>query len=299
MNTPLGTSSSQAPSLIHGRLSFSQLLLILCYIHLRSCLPSTVGDYRQLHDLLCRQDRDWVPCIGGEELSEMKQKHWCTTDQTTQRVWEQIRKWTLPQNVFPPGISAAELRSHLCSLLCRIEQISAQGLNALQTRRDACSVPGAPLGSRGGLTLLCMSVSVFSIPCEITTFGFMEDPCAVRLMLKHLQQSPLFPDVVYPHQLKSALDSLELLLCGGDDLISSLSRTNTPGYYKSTRSAYEAQLHRYRQDSRVQGTYAVLQYQLTEHCEGTYGTLVPKKRRKLPTPRGTNDRGHGKRCSSD
>lgn len=288
MDTPLGTPSSQAPSVIHGRLSFSQLLLILCYTHLRSCLPSTVGDHRQLHDVLRRQHRDWVPSIGGEDLSEMKQTQWCATDQATRDAWKQIRGSNCSQNVFPPGISAAELRSHLCSLLCQIEQISAQGLNALHTRRDLCAAPKTHLDSRGGLTLLCMSVSVYSVPCDIATFGYVDDPGAMRLMLKHLQRSPLFPDVLYPDQLESVLDSLELLFCSGDDLTNSLPRANTSGSYQSTRSTYEAQKHRYRQDSRAQETYASVGYEITEHYKDQSGSLVPKKRRKLAAPSGTN-----------
>lgn len=287
MDTPLGTPLFQAPSGIHGRLSFSQLLLIICYSHLRSCLPSTVGDHRQLHDLLWRQHRDWVPSIGGEDFFKMKQTQWCATDQATRDVWRQIRGWNRSQEIFPPGISAAELRSHLCSLLCRIEQISAQGLNALHTRRDLCAAPETHLGSRGSLTLLCMSVSVYSLPWNTATFDYVDDPCAMRLMLENLQRSPLFPDILYLDQLESALDSLELLLCCGDDLAKSLPQANISGSYQSTRRTYEAQKHRYRQDSRAQETYASIGYEITENCKDTSGSLVPKKRRKLAAPSGT------------
>jgi hypothetical protein len=202
--------------LINGRLSFSQLLLLLSYVLLESSLPAKTGDTRQLKDIICRNRNDWCPQIGQDIYPQMKQISWHTMSQETREAWGEIREYLVQQNLINPTVSSKELRVYLCQLLCHIEQISAQGLNTLC---DQTTVPGIempPLSEKASLVLVCRSVCVLSTPGgSVPLRSLLADPNQhlIREMGSQLRTSPLFQDGVSLYQLWDAFASLDLLLC--------------------------------------------------------------------------------------
>lgn len=123
--------SGDAGYRLDGRLSFPQLFLILSCVIIEKSLPATLGDRRQIHDLPPRYDSDWYPCIGSEGFDEMKQKDWRMVTPAVQQFWETTQRFMVQQKLCELHTSAQTIREYLCHLLCRVEQISAQGLNAL------------------------------------------------------------------------------------------------------------------------------------------------------------------------
>jgi hypothetical protein len=141
MDTPRSLTLDDAAFFIAECLSFSQLLFLLSYVFLESCLPAIMGDPRQIQDIIYCKERDWEPRIGREGFLEMKQKSRQDTDSETRRAWKNIREHLMQQSLVSVNVSGEELREQLCHLLCCIEQISSQGLNALYTQRTVLQPP--------------------------------------------------------------------------------------------------------------------------------------------------------------
>jgi hypothetical protein len=116
-------------------------------------------------------------------------------------------------------VTTQEIRAHLCKILCRIEQISSQSINALCTRPAALAASTRYLGVRASLVLVCISVFVTSTPCESTlgTLLAQLDEQGIVQMASELQESPLFRFQIGPCQLRDTLWSLELIFSGDDD----------------------------------------------------------------------------------
>ncbi|KAJ5117689.1 hypothetical protein N7448_011321 [Penicillium atrosanguineum] len=214
MNPLIPLSDFEAAYLISGRLRFPQLLLIVCYVFLDSCLPSSIGDHRQLQDIVRRRKIEWQPSVGQEGISEMKQRGWLEADAASRAAWDSIRESMMQQHPLVSDVSSQDLREHLRYLLSSIEQISAQGLHAFWPQRPRPRAPTIPLGSRGCLALLCASLAVTSTPRGNSPFweiGWSGGPQAIEEMLFQLHQSPLFPNEIPLHELESALHSLDIL----------------------------------------------------------------------------------------
>jgi hypothetical protein len=156
--------SGEAGYRLDGRLSFPQLLLILSCVILENSLPATLGDRRLIHDLVTRYDSDWYPCIGSEGFDEMKKKDWRMVTPAVQQFWETIQRFMVQQKLCELHTSSQTVREHLCHLLCWVEQILAQGLNALCIPRPNILSPMVDIDSRARLALVCMSLSVALAP---------------------------------------------------------------------------------------------------------------------------------------
>jgi hypothetical protein len=203
-----------------GRLSFPQLLLVLSYVLVESSLPARLGDHRQLRDLGSRHEKDWLPCIGSEGFHQMKENDWQTATPEIHRSWEEVRRFMIQHRLCGVSISSEDIREHVCGLLCRIEQISAQGLNALCTPRPNLLSPITPLGGRASLVLVCLSLSVVLPPSQDVSLMWEPDGRMINKMLLYLQKSPLFSCGLSSDQLISALSSLEMLFSCESDYMS-------------------------------------------------------------------------------
>lgn len=205
-------------SIIASRFSFKQILLLLAYILLDSSLPARLGDTRQLWDIISRDRTQWNPQIGEEGFREIKELPWETCSPATRQYWEKAREYLLQERLVYSEVSSQGVRENLRNLLCRIEQISSQGLNALCTPKCALAVPKKQLGLRASLVLICLSVSVTSTPHESTLRTWLSHLNEERLrqIASEIQGSPLFQFGVGPSQLWDTLCSLELLFSGDD-----------------------------------------------------------------------------------
>lgn len=209
---------SDAVYSLAGRLSFPQLLLVLSYFLVESSLPARLGDRRQLQDLGSRHEKDWLPCIGPEGFYQMKENDWKTATPEVHQSWEEVRGFMIQHRLCGVSISSEDVREHVCGLLCRIEQISAQGLNALCTPRPNLLSPTTPLGHRASLVLVCLSLSVILPPTQDICLTWEPDGRMINKMLIYLHKSPLFPCGISSEHLISALSSLEMLFSREDDL---------------------------------------------------------------------------------
>lgn len=89
--------------------------------------PARLGDHRQLQDLARRDESESQPLIGPEGLHAMKQTDWRAATLEIYRTWGSIRGFMIQQCLCGLDTTSEDLREHLCRLLCRVEQISAQG----------------------------------------------------------------------------------------------------------------------------------------------------------------------------
>lgn len=208
---------SEAAYSLAGRLTFPQLLLVLSYFLVQSSLPARLGDHRQLQDLGSRHEKDWLPCIGPEGFYQMKENDWQRATPEVHRSWEEVRGFMIQHRLCGVSISSEDVREYVCGLLCRIEQISAQGLNALCAPRPNLLSPSAPLGGRASLVLVCLSLSVILPPSQDVCLMWEPDGRMINKMLTHLHKSPLFSCGISSEQLISALSSLEMLFSCQDD----------------------------------------------------------------------------------
>jgi hypothetical protein len=206
-------------SITASRFSFKQILLLLAYILLDSSLPARLGDTRQLRDIISRDRTQWNPQIGEEGFHEIKEIPWEACSPATRRYWEKIREYLLSERLVYSEVSSQDVRENLRNFLCRIEQISSQGLHALCTPRSALAVPKKQLGVRASLVLICLSVSVTSTPHESTLGTLLShlNEEGIRKMASEIQQSPLFWFGIGPSHLWDTLWSLELRFSGEDD----------------------------------------------------------------------------------
>lgn len=231
---------TDASSLICARLSFSQLLLLLSYVLLESSLPAKIGDFRQVQDILARKEHDWHPQIGEETYPEMKQRAWNETSRETRRAWREIREYMVQQNLIDSTISGKDMRQILRQLLVRIEQISAQGLNAVCSQSATLYIPSVSFSERGILALVCISVSVIATPGGSVSLRSLLgdlDQHLMKEMGSQLPASPLFRNGISLHELQNAfksLDELFLFLSGfsnvmdEDPNVESPARDGTP-----------------------------------------------------------------------
>ncbi|KAJ5291484.1 hypothetical protein N7478_000735 [Penicillium angulare] len=206
-------SASLEPFPLPGRFSFSQLLLVISYVFLQRCLPAKNDDSRQLRDIIRRAEDDWTPQIGREGLIEMKRKSWQQCDQETQQVWTTLRDDMMRQNILKSSLSAEKLRHRLRCILCRIEQVSAQGLNALCTPKECLERPRISVYE--SLSLICRSLAVMSVswsndqawsaPFDVLSHTITE-------ILNDLRRSPLFSDGLSGPELEASLNSLSMAL---------------------------------------------------------------------------------------
>lgn len=120
----IGTKADPS-ALICPRLSFSQLLLLLSYVLLESSLPGKIGDFRQIQDILGRNEDDWHPQIGEETYPDMNRRAWNEIGRETRQAWREIREYMVQQNLIDSIVSGREIRALLYQLLRDIEQISA------------------------------------------------------------------------------------------------------------------------------------------------------------------------------
>lgn len=206
MNPPL--PPIDAAYWISNRLSCSQLLLILSYVFLKSRLPSSIGDYRQLEDIIHREPNEWQPHVGEDYLLGAYQKDWLALDSAEHAAWEGIRESMIQQYPLISNISSEDLREYLIYLLSRIEQISAQGCNTLWRPPRTRSIA---LDRRACLTLIGLSLEVTSVPLCNNEWHSIDD------MRSQLQKSPLFPNEIPLSQLESGCDSLDMLLSHEED----------------------------------------------------------------------------------
>lgn len=236
-------TSGDAAYSFAGRLSFPQLLLVLSCVLVESSLPARLGDRRQLQDLVSRHEKNWLPCVGPEGFHEMKQNDWQTVTPEIHRLWEEVRGCMVQQRLCGVTTSSEDLREHLCRLLCRIEQISAQGWNALCTPRPNLLSPRVLLDDRASLVLVCLSLSVVSSPRRDARLMWEPDGRILDEMLLYLHESPLFPCGISSEQLMSALSSLEMLFSCEDDYVNrsvagsrAPERSQTPGAESEKRN---------------------------------------------------------------
>lgn len=204
-----------ANSTITTRFSFHQLLLLLSYVSLESSLPAAIGDTRQLEDIIRRSDEDWDPQVGLESFADMKGKTWQQLCWDTHRCWEQIHNYLAQYRFINSTISCDQLRNHLCYLLCGIEQISAQGLNA-----TCLQLPNHLLGEQGSLALICISLSVIPIPGQMVPLRSLlvdSNQCLIKEMCILLQESPLFQARIWDYQIREALSSMEMFFSRGEE----------------------------------------------------------------------------------
>lgn len=207
--------------LIAGRLTFTQLLLVTTYTFLRSCLPFRTGDDRQILDVLRRNEKDWRPRIGSEGVSALISRNHEAGDSRSDWNWEEIRRTLIQAHCRLP-VSTTDLRDQLRYILNQLEQISADGLNTI-TENAQRLPPKKPFGSRGTVVLLCFSLSV--VPSgPLPPFHWELDDSTIKDMMRHLNKSPLFPDGISLHELRTALSSLELLFSCEDIRVSDFQR---------------------------------------------------------------------------
>lgn len=199
-------------SFIPTRLSLPQLLLLLSYVILESSLPSRIGDIRQLEDIIHRDEDGWHPQIGQERYPEME-KDWHKACQETQQAWRYVREYMLQRNLIKSTVSSRDLRENLCQLLYRIEQISAQGFNAIYSKRASKGKHCTPLSEEGSLVLVCLSVSVTSSGGAVPLNSLLIDPRQhiLKEMNSQLRNSPLFREGISLSRLKDALNSLDMI----------------------------------------------------------------------------------------
>lgn len=203
-------------SLNYARPLFSQLLLLLSYALLESSLPARNGDVRQIDDVCSRKENGWEPQIGGEAFTEMTQTLWEKTSPETRRAWHDTRSYLLQQDLVDDTVSTKQLRRYLCQLLWWIEQVSAQGLNALCSPSNGTDVPELlPLTEKGCIVLVCVSVSIIATPGSIVSLrSLLDDPYQhiIREMQPQLEKSPIFPNQISREELWNAFASLESII---------------------------------------------------------------------------------------
>ncbi|OQE16784.1 hypothetical protein PENSTE_c023G01590 [Penicillium steckii] len=238
-----------AASLIHARLTFKQMLLILSYVLLESSLLASIGNTGQIQDILAREEEDWNPHIGEETYPDMIRTPWNKTSRETRRAWGEIRQYMMQQNMIDSTTSGADLREMLGHLLLQIERLSAQGLNTMRSRRVTLDMPGMPFSERGILVLICMGVSVTTTPGgSVSLRALLADPdqSIIQEMCSSLPRSPLWNTGVSLYTLRDAfksLDELFVFLSGGfkaidDPNIGSSECNRTPPAAKFRREAW-------------------------------------------------------------
>lgn len=252
---------------IAGRLSFSQLLFIISYVILESSLPARLGDSRQLDDIIHRKKGDWEPYIGKESFSDMKSLSWHSVDPGTQQNWATIRNDLMQRGYIESNVSADALRRCLCHILRRIEQISSQGLNALQPR-SATRPSSTIIGEKANLVLIGISLSITSSPVEIDTLlSYTLGPeYVLKEMFSRLHESPLFAEGIALCQLRSAMESLGTLLAQEDDSPPSTSEPAIHHHIQgkdSTKQEFEVQSH---QTAYMKNSFTYRTNRVTERC---------------------------------
>ena len=252
---------------IAGRLSFSQLLFIISYVILESSLPASLGDSRQLNDILNRKKADWEPYIGRESFSDMKSRPWQSLDQGTRQNWAMIRNDLIQWGYIESNISVDALRRCLCRILRRIEQISSQGLNALQPRSESTS-PSTIIGEKANLVLIGISLSITLSPVEMDTLlSYTLGPeYVLREMFSRLDESPLFAEGIALCRLRSAMESLGTLLAQEDDSPPSTSEPAIHHHIQgkdSTKQEFEVQSH---QTAYMKNSFTYRTNRVTERC---------------------------------
>jgi hypothetical protein len=208
-----GTATNPA-LLVHERLSFRQLLLLLSYLLLESSLLASIGNIGQIQDILARKAEDWHPHIGGESYTDMTHKNWSKTSRETRQAWEKIREYMAQQNLIDSSVSGPDLREMLGQLLLEIERISAQGINAARNHSGTSKMRAVPCSERGILVLICASVSVTTTPGgSISLRSLLVDPdqSILQEMFSNLPTSPLFHNGVSLYTLRDAFKSLDEL----------------------------------------------------------------------------------------
>ncbi|KAJ5737357.1 uncharacterized protein N7483_002482 [Penicillium malachiteum] len=206
--TYISEPSGELP-LIPGRCSFSQLLLIFSYVVAESGLSAVLGDHRQCYDLISQNEEDWVPRVGPETFHEMRHNGWDQIDQDTRNDWEIVRLWMHESLIC--DVSAQQLRNHLCCLLTRIEQVSAQGINVLYAPKMFSGTLDSKIGAQTSLALICISLSVTPTTYEKFSQSAIWS-CPTKLMRSKLQRSPLFSNQIYQSDLDAATNSLFMIL---------------------------------------------------------------------------------------
>lgn len=209
-----------AAAVIPTRLSFQQLLVLIAYVCLECSFPATIGDTRQLEDIIQRDGKGWDPQVGLERLPDMKCKRWQDICLDTQRCWNKLHNYLSQQNAIDSTVSSQQLRDHLCDLLRGIEQISAQGLNALCSQRPVSRLPSSLIGERGNLVLVCVSLSVITTAGEhVRLRSLLMDPerQLIKEMCQQLRGSAVFQNGITENRLWKALASVDLLFAGEED----------------------------------------------------------------------------------
>ncbi|OJJ42043.1 hypothetical protein ASPZODRAFT_137548 [Penicilliopsis zonata CBS 506.65] len=212
---------ADAASVIPTRLSFRQLLVLISYISLECSLPATIGDTRQLEYLIQRDEKEWNPRVGLETLADMRQQSWQDICLDAQRGWKKLHNYLAQQNAIDSTVSCEQLRDHLYHLLRGIEQISAQGLNALCDQRPASKLPNSLIREKGSLILVCVSLSVIPTATDhVPLRSLLMDPerQLIKEMCHQLRGSAVFQNPVTENQLWGALESIELLFAGEEDV---------------------------------------------------------------------------------
>lgn len=237
---------TDAATVIPTRLSFQQLLVLISYVSLECTLPAIIGDTRQLEDIIRRDEKDWDPQVGLETLADMKQKSWQDICLDTQQGWKRLHNYLSQQNAIDSTVSCEQLRDHLCHLLRGIEQISAQGLNALCDQRPTPKLPNSAIGEKGSLVLVCVSLSVIKTAGDhVPLRSLLMDPerQLIKEMCHELQGSAVFQNPVTENQLWKTLASVELLFAGEED-VSGRGSGNCGSSFSGSR--YVGFRHRYK-----------------------------------------------------
>lgn len=200
---------------IAGHFSLPQLLLVITYMFLRTCLPFRTGDHGQIIDILRREERDWWPRIGSEGLSELISRNHEARDTRMDRVWEEIRSTLIQDHCCFP-VSAQDLREQLRYILSNLDQVLGDRSSTRQTQW--LYPPQTPVGSKGTVVLICFSLSVVpsgSMPPVL----WAPDNSTLKDTLRHLNQSTLFSNGIALNELCVVLSSLQLLFYYEDERV--------------------------------------------------------------------------------
>lgn len=224
MNQAFRSPPVHPTNLINSRLSFSQLLLILSFIFLQSCVQPQPSDCHPLQEISQRKEEDWEPHIGPDRLFQTAKNSSQAINKDIKKVWGVIHEWIGENNLSNLKITEEHLREYLYRLLYQVERVSTQGADATFRETPTDRASQTDLGSRVNMMLICASLSIISPLCsEISFIPPLRWESRTLLLewefdkplLEALHTSPLFPGGVLTHELRDALDLLAMTFsCG-------------------------------------------------------------------------------------